>query len=432
MGKHLTEEQRMLIELRLNSGISIAAIARELGKHATTIKNEIVEHSHDYLKSAPFRTLNDCVHRISCNKHKLCGTHVTCNRKCSLCPHCNKKCPDYKQAFCPRLMRPPYVCNGCPERMKCTLPKDIYTAKVAHAEYRKNLVQTRKGINSTEEELTRIDQAVTPLIKKGQSIHHVAVVLADQLPICEKTLYRWLEARLLSAHPNDLQRRSYIKKRKSGKKLEHKVDRKCRIGRTIEDYCELFECIDQAPPNIFMDTIVSSKSPHALLTIHFVESHFMLARLLPNKTSAAVIEAFNTLEEMLGTINFRALFPVILTDNGSEFSNPTALEINANGLPRTRIYYCDPYDSNQKAQIERNHEFIRLFLPKPESTFENLTQEKVDLMLSHINSYLRPSLNNVAPYDIFKVTYGQEVLDRLNQTRIPSKEILLKNRLLDD
>ncbi|WP_042333563.1 hypothetical protein [Desulfosporosinus meridiei] len=40
---------------------------------------------------------------------------------------------------------------------------------------------------------------------------------------------------------------------------------------------------------------------------------------------------------------FQTLFPFILTDNGSEFSNPKAIEYDLkkdNGL-RTSIYYCN-------------------------------------------------------------------------------------------
>jgi IS30 family transposase len=90
----------------------------------------------------------------------------------------------------------------------------------------------------------------------------------------------------------------------------------------------------------------------------------------------------------LGAECFKKLFPVLLGDNGSEFSNPKALEFDEQGNRRTRVFYCDPYSSFQKPNVELNHEFLRRILPKG-SSFDHLAQEDIDLMMSHINSYSR-------------------------------------------
>lgn len=45
---------------------------------------------------------------------------------------------------------------------------------------------------------------------------------------------------------------------------------------------------------------------------------------------------------------FLTLFEYLLTDRGSEFKDPDALETGINGLERTSIYYCDPVHSDQK------------------------------------------------------------------------------------
>ena len=95
----------------------------------------------------------------------------------------------------------------------------------------------------------------------------------------------------------------------------------------------------------------------------------MLMYLRDHNTSQTVIDVFNKLEEDLGETVFRKLFPVVLTDNGSEFSNPTALEANQ----RTKIFYCDANAPYQKGQIEKNHTLIRYALPKGTS-FDGLTQ----------------------------------------------------------
>ena len=123
------------------------------------------------------------------------------------------------------------------------------------------------------------------------------------------------------------------------------------------------------------------------------------------------------------------LFPVLLTDNGSEFSNPAALENAPDGAPRSRLFYCDPCASWQKGSVERNHEFLRLILPKGTS-FDALAQADINTVLSHVNSYSRPALNDKAPFDLFSFIYGEDLLVRLGLRRIPANGILLKPALL--
>ena len=87
----------------------------------------------------------------------------------------------------------------------------------------------------------------------------------------------------------------------------------------------------------------------------------------------------------------------------------------------------------QKPHAERNHEFIRLIRPKGAS-FDDLTQEKVGLMMSHINSYVRPSLGGRSPFEVFAFLHGQDTLERLLplvcQSQIPPEQIVLKPSLL--
>ncbi len=93
------------------------------------------------------------------------------------------------------------------------------------------------------------------------------------------------------------------------------------------------------------------------------------------------------------------------------------------------MFYCDPCASWQKGRVERNHEFLRLALPKGTS-FDQLTQADVDKVLSHVNSYSRPALNDKAPFDLFAFSFGADFLAKLNIRRIPANEIVLKPALL--
>lgn len=150
---------------------------------------------------------------------------------------------------------------------------------------------------------------------------------------------------------------------------------------------------------------------------------------MDDKTSNSVLKVFNWLEGILGNELFEKTFPVILTDNGSEFSNPLSLEFNNEGIGRTRIFFCDPSASYQKGAIEKNHEFIRYVLPKGTS-FDELTQKDITKMINHINSYSRTSLNHFTPFDLALLLLDKRVIKKLDLTKVPSNEIQLKPKLL--
>lgn len=126
---------------------------------------------------------------------------------------------------------------------------------------------------------------------------------------------------------------------------------------------------------------------------------------------------------------FEKTFPVILTDNGTEFGNPLSLEFNNEGIGRTRIFYCNPSASYQKGMLEKNHEFIRYIIPKGTS-MDDYTQQDITKMINHINSLARESLNWTTPYDLAKLLIEKEVLKKLNLLKIPPQEIKLIPKLL--
>ena len=183
-----------------------------------------------------------------------------------------------------------------------------------------------------------------------------------------------------------------------------------------------------------MDSVIGTIGGKSLLTIHFVESSLMLAFLRDANTSQSVIDIFNAMDKILGPELFEKLFPVILTDNGSEFSNPRAIEYRETAprgysYHRTNVFYCDAGSPYQKGAIEVNHELIRRILPKGTS-FDHLTQKDIFLMMNHINSYKRKKLNDRSPYETFSFYHGEDVLERLACRQVAAKDIMLKPNLL--
>ena len=117
-------------------------------------------------------------------------------------------------------------------------------------------------------------------------------------------------------------------------------------------------------PVVQLDSVEGKKGGKVLLTIHFVKAEFMLASLRDHNTSRSVTEIFEMIYGGLGHDKFTEIFKVCLADNGSEFSNPSAIEFSSDGKQRTSVFYCNPQAPYQKGSAERNHEFIREFIPK--------------------------------------------------------------------
>ena len=438
MGKHLIIDSRGKIETMLYQRKSLSEIARCLGKDLSTISREVKKHSVTSGKSAKFRPPNKCIHRFDCQRSFICGRFaIDCKhaKHCAACTMCNKKCPDFVEDICPMLSKPPYVCNGCETEQKCTLQKRFYLQQSAQNDYQTLLTEARQGSNITQEELQKLDAFTSPLIKKGQTPHHIFVSNPNQFPCCEKTLYRYINDCKLTARNIDLPRVCRLKPRKK-KSTERKIDRNCRVNRTYDDYLEFMK---QNPDTavVQMDTVESKQGGSVLLTVHLTICNFMLAFYRERNTAQSVIDIFDQLYYLLGEKNFRKLFPLLLTDNGSEFSNPLKIEFGGDSTDaspdestrRTRVFYCDPSMPSQKGSAERHHEQIRRIIP-PGHSIEHLEQSDITLMMNHINSYVRESLGNKTPYELCRYLYGQEILDLLGAKLIPANEVIMLPSLL--
>jgi len=430
MSTFFTYEERLTLQKYLKESHSFKEIARNLGKNPSTISREIRKYLSEVATGFPGFPYNACKSRFNCRKKDLCGKE--CSRTsavyCKLCPRCNDNCQDFIEEICTARSRVPYVCNGCEQISKCSLMKNIYDAQHAHVKAHEAISQSRSGLCVCEEEVARLNAIISPLVKQGQSIHQIYVSHEDELMCSEKTIYNYIDACLLEVRNIDLPKK--VRFRERYKKPEFKVDKGCRIGRNYEAFKSFMEN-NPDTAIVQMDSVIGTKGGKCLLTVHFVETSLMLAFLREFNTSQSVIDVYNDLDQRLGRKLFRALFPVILTDNGSEFSNPKAIEYGSEKYDnsRTQIYYCDAGCPHQKGSIEVNHGLIRRVLPKG-SSFNHLEQEDITLMMNHINSYKRKKLNNRSPYETFSFYHGEDVLKKLGCSPVPADEILLKPTLL--
>lgn len=391
--KHLSFEDRCVIEEFLNYGYNFSQIANRLGKDRTTISDEV--RKHRFLRGTPNKNIDPC-----CFESK-----------------------------------PPYVCNACQKKNSCKKVRYTYSHAVAYNEYKKNLINSRKQFYITKEQIVSINDVIAPLmVHKHHSVNHVYITHPDLLPFSKSTFYKYIDLGIINIKNIDLQRKvKYkVKKEVDDDNVRTKVNTKIKVGRFYTDFKDYLEY----HPNcsiVEMDTVIGTsggKGGKCFLTLLFRQYNLMLIYLLPYKQSKYVTQVFNYLKDLLGIDEFKRLFEVILTDNGTEFTDPESIEVDFNtGEILSSVFYCDPNCSWQKGSIEKNHEYIRYILPKGTS-FAGLSQDDCNLIASHINSVPRRSLNNLSPYEASVNFIGKENLDKLKIDKINYDDIDLTIKLL--
>lgn len=410
--KKLTLSQRILIENLLNQRCRKFEIANKLGKSQSTIAREI--NRHCILKPGnSFNTTNpyNCKFFINCK---------VCTGKCSI----------YQPISCKERDRNIGACNNCPKLRSCRLDKRFYKADNAQKNYEYTLRDSRQGVNLNTSELIELAHIICPLIKRGQSVYTI-LENHPEINLCEKTIYNYIEQGLFKDWGvSDLTLKRKVKRRKTKKQVLKKRKEPTNYeGRTYTDYLDYKKKYPNIPTTE-MDTVYNHATGPFIQTFIFENTSFMIGVLHDFKTADSMSHSLNVFQDKLTDKEYRNLFSLLLTDRGAEFAKPQQFEINIEtGEIRSKIFYCDPQQSSQKPHVENNHIFVREILPNGPS-WRNLTQEKVDLMFSHINSTPRESLGGKTPYEVFSFIYGKQLTDKLNIQKIKKDEVNTTPHLL--
>ena len=216
-----------------------------------------------------------------------------------------------------------------------------------------------------------------------------------------------------------------------GKKRRTREESLIRMNRTYKDYLAYLEAHkDEDISIVQMDTVEGIKGGKVLLTLLLVQYNLMLTFIMDSQTTLCVNKVFDWIRSTIGMDNFKRIFQIILTDNGHEFFDPLSIEIDPISNEQvSHVFYCDPSASYQKGAIEKNHEYIRYILPKG-SSFDNLTQDDCNLLMSHINSVPRESLRGNTPYLEALHFIDKDLLNKLGVFLILPDEVSLSPDLL--
>lgn len=398
--------------------ITLNQIAAMLEKDPTTLSKEVKKRRTPISMDNP-RFAYTALYCKSCSKSRDCKNKAAIK-------NCKGVCPQYERLVCKFLKGFPWVCNGCRKRNICILSKSYYNPIPSQDAYRYTLVDSRTGINMTQKEFDSIKDVLVQGLEKKQSIEHI--LASNDLPICTKTAYNYLHAGYLT----DLTHAHRILRLRPdrGKKHNSLILRKEKIGKQYEDFQKLLE---QNPGMHYvqMDTIIGKKeSEPVVLSLHCVTLHFQFFFLLKDKSASSVVEKLNEIQDIIGLDNYKKVFGVILTDNGSEFTDIDGIMADPNTAEiRTQLFFCHTYASREKGACEKNHEYFRYILPKG-SSFDFLSQDDLNLITSHINSTKRKSTDFSTPLELFRAFFGPDILDRLGISLIDPNSVVLSSELL--
>lgn len=416
---HLTVQERIIIEKGIENGSTKAAIALTIGKDKSTVGKEIKKHRELVHKSS---------YKINCANMKNCShNHVCVN------------CADFKPFTCNRRDRSPGACNGCSKYTHCRYDKYRYKADFSHKKYREDLVDSRTGINMSYEECKAMADIIVPLIKAGHSPYHI-VTNHPELNISEKTLYNYIENGIFREFGLlDIDLRIKTKRKiakKASNKYKKREDKKYLNGRTYDDFIN-YTAENKNLSVVEMDTVYNNGSTGPFMqTFKFLDYSFMFIVYQEEKTAKSMVEGVDLLEKILGKDLFSEEVAIIKTDRGSEFCDAEGFEKEENESRRTRIFYCDPMASGQKGSLENNHKEIRYICPK-ENDLNDLglnSQEKANLIVSHINSQSKEHLKGKSPLEVMEFMnpalyqkFKDFGIERINKDNIVLKPYLLKD-----
>lgn len=396
----LDKRERKAIEHGLDKRISCRSIAKELGRSASTIHDEVVR--------------NRVVTRGPGKGDNVDGTDVS---------------QAGGHRVCQKLLSWPFCCNGCKyRRYHCSHRwRCEYLACDAQAFADKDQIEPRRGVDMDREHFEVALSCIRNDLARGLSPQQIATARPEQVGVSASTIYRWVEEGYGGMSNAELRRKVGYKPRKKSaerKATHHGKERSYMAFLALPKHERARTCE--------MDTVVGRPTDsQCLLTLMSRACKVQLPMLMPSKTRAATVAALDRIERSVGFQGFQRLFGLILTDNGAEFEDVEGIERSCmqKGKRRCRIFYCDPMRSQQKGACEKNHVEIRKLLPKGHAiSFDELDEVDVRFVGSMVNSEPRPSLMGLSPLAMLRAAEPAlaEALDeRLGICELPYDQLEL-------
>ena len=371
--KHLTFEQRKVISNGISHNYKLKNIAEALGFDPTSISKEVK------------RNREISVSGININN-------------------------------CKKVNRWPYICTNCKNRHnnKCFFTKYKYDANIAQTKANTNLINSRKGIDVDSEHFKKIDKIIKNGIDEKKSIYQINIENRNVINKSITTLYRYVNNGYLTTKRTDLPYAVTYKKRKHNKKYEYSENKTIdRTGHTYVDYLSYMH----KHPGIYvwqLDFLGTIKTDNNnILSFVLPNLQFVLLDLIKNPNQQKVVSFFDCIEEKIGIDAFIDLIPVILTDRDPSFTDIYGICFSKiTGEERCKLFFCDPYVSSQKPNVENLNKRLRLFFPKGKSIDKYTIKNIKNINQTILNKPLR-SLDSFTPKEAFINVFDENLFNKL-------------------
>ena len=316
---------------------------------------------------------------------------------------------------CKKTQRWPYVCTVCKNKYNnCPYTKYKYDAFKAQEKADTNLINSRRGIDVSDEEFKQLDKIIKDGIDNKKSIYQIKIENNHIIKKSISTLYGYINKGYLTTKRIDLPYAVKYKKRKHNKKYEYSENNKIdRTGHTYLDYLAFLH----KHPGIYvwqLDFLGAIKTDNNnILTFILPVLQFTLLDIINKPDSSKVVEFFDKLEEQIGINAFKELIPVILTDRDPNFTDIEGICFSKiTGEERCKLFFCDPYVSNQKPNVENMNKQIRLFFPKGKSIDKYSRVDIKNINKTILNKPLR-SLDSNTPKEAFIKVFDENIFNKL-------------------
>lgn len=315
---------------------------------------------------------------------------------------------------CTRTQRWPYVCSGCNKRYKgCHFSKFKYDAKSAQFKADSNLINSRRGIDIDADDFKNLDVLIKSGVENNKSIYQIKVENYDSIKQSITTLYRYINKGYLTTKRIDLPYAVKYKKRKYKKKYDYSNN---KIDRSNHTYLDYLAFMHQNPTTYVwqLDFLGAIKTDSKnILTFFLPTLQLPILDIIKNPDSNKVVKFLDDLENAIGIDAFMELIPVILTDRDPAFSDIDGICFSKiTGEERCKLFYCDPYVSNQKPNVENMNKQLRLFFPKGKSVDKYTKKDVKNINFTLLNKPLR-SLDGNTPKDAFIKVFDEELFEKI-------------------
>ena len=147
-----------------------------------------------------------------------------------------------------------------------------------------------------------------------------------------------------------------------------------------------------------IDLIIGKNHKGAQLTIVDRMSGFTLIHTLKSKKAEEVSKAV-----IISLKPYKNIVKTITNDNGKEF----ALHKRLAKQLKADVFFCNPYASYEKGQVENTNKLIRQFYPK-KMELDNIKQKQNIEIMELLNKRPRKKLGYKTPEEIFFTNLGIE------------------------